>query len=378
LAICVAIAHLRSSPLPFGMNILAQNAVMIFFIISGFYIAMILNKTYQGAGSTKAFYFSRFFRLWPIYFIITLCAMYASVPLPNSDQNPSALIWKEIADGTMPIRVAIGILFSNFFMFFHDLEYYFSSDISHGFKLIQGFNGGPGLTIYDFVRPGWSLGVEICFYLIAPFIIRNMRAIIIVATTSLLINLYWIHVEAKFEPWRCMFFPSVVYLFMMGAMSYHVFLGGWFRKINWKDVLLVLLMCVVLKFVSDKINADRPVYFAFEPLKFAYYALAIPLLFTITKNWRWDRFVGELSYPLYLSHVLIYSIIIFSGYPETTATGTFALIITLIISVLLVIIIDAPLDKWRHRVAEQLMKNTQSPLRGLPQQTAIQVTSARA
>jgi peptidoglycan/LPS O-acetylase OafA/YrhL len=247
-------------------------------------------------------------------------------------------------------------------MFFHDLEYYFSADVSHGFTLIQGFKGASDLTAYDYVRPGWSIGVEICFYLIAPFFIRNMRVIMSLAIVSLLVNLIWIHLGAKFEPWRCMFFPSVLYLFMMGAMAYHIFLGDWLKKINWKDALLAITFMIIMLFVSKKVNADRPLYFTFEPLKFLEYALVIPILFSITKNFKFDRLVGELSYPVYLSHVLIYTIILSFGLPATKITGTLALIVSIAISFVLTRVVEIPIDKWRHRSAKRLMGNAPKPL----------------
>ncbi len=42
-----------------------REAVCFFYIISGFYMAMVLNTKYQL--NTKQFYFNRFLRLWPAY-----------------------------------------------------------------------------------------------------------------------------------------------------------------------------------------------------------------------------------------------------------------------------------------------------------------------
>jgi peptidoglycan/LPS O-acetylase OafA/YrhL len=45
-------------------------AVQLFFIISGFYMALILNTKYKS--HTLAFYKNRFLRLYPIYFFVLI------------------------------------------------------------------------------------------------------------------------------------------------------------------------------------------------------------------------------------------------------------------------------------------------------------------
>jgi len=45
--------------------------VILFFIISGFYMTLILNKKYLGPGSRMLFWKNRFYRLWPSFIIAT-------------------------------------------------------------------------------------------------------------------------------------------------------------------------------------------------------------------------------------------------------------------------------------------------------------------
>ena len=49
-----------------------RHSVALFFIISGFYMAMILNTKYQN--NTLRFYGNRFLRLWPTYIIVLILA----------------------------------------------------------------------------------------------------------------------------------------------------------------------------------------------------------------------------------------------------------------------------------------------------------------
>ncbi|HAA92439.1 MAG TPA: hypothetical protein DCE33_08330 [Rhodospirillaceae bacterium] len=45
-----------------------QVAVQSFYMISGFYMSLVLSSTYQGPAGTWCFWLSRYLRLAPIYF----------------------------------------------------------------------------------------------------------------------------------------------------------------------------------------------------------------------------------------------------------------------------------------------------------------------
>ena len=65
LAISVVVAH--SNPI-FGQRLWeGEIAVELFFIISGFYMALILNEKFNTFDKTVVFYKNRFLKLFPIY-----------------------------------------------------------------------------------------------------------------------------------------------------------------------------------------------------------------------------------------------------------------------------------------------------------------------
>ncbi|MDH6355821.1 peptidoglycan/LPS O-acetylase OafA/YrhL [Dysgonomonas sp. PH5-45] len=79
LAISVVINH---STAIFGCRLVGGAvAVQAFYIISGFYMAMILTEKYVGKGSYKLFISNRFLRLYPIYWAILLVVILYSVSL---------------------------------------------------------------------------------------------------------------------------------------------------------------------------------------------------------------------------------------------------------------------------------------------------------
>ncbi|MFP5238960.1 MAG: hypothetical protein ACLGQW_03925 [Acidobacteriota bacterium] len=76
-------------------------------------------------------------------------------------------------------------------------------------------------------------------------------------------------------------------------------------------------------------------------------AVAIPFLFLVSKNWKPDRLVGELSFPVYVTHMLV-----LKGLEQFTAWGTElpGIVLTLVLSALMHLLVDRPLDRWRERL----------------------------
>src|SRR5947209_17753171 len=68
LAISVLLLHTQDTQL---FSLAGDMAVPAFFIISGFYMALILNEKYIGKHSYKVFITNRLLRLYPMYYITT-------------------------------------------------------------------------------------------------------------------------------------------------------------------------------------------------------------------------------------------------------------------------------------------------------------------
>ena len=77
LAITVILAHNGAL---FGFTFVGGlAAVQIFFMISGFYMTMVLNMKYIGSGSYKIFIVNRILRLYPAYLITMLLTIIVSI-----------------------------------------------------------------------------------------------------------------------------------------------------------------------------------------------------------------------------------------------------------------------------------------------------------
>jgi peptidoglycan/LPS O-acetylase OafA/YrhL len=79
---------------------------------------------------------------------------------------------------------------------------------------------------------------------------------------------------------------------------------------------------------------------------YAYCGWALPLAFQLTRSNRVDRYLGELSYPIYLAHLLVISVALYSGWSGYRLA---ALILTLVAIAAVVLHegIQKPVDRYR-------------------------------
>src|SRR5690349_3905836 len=93
LALSVVVWHLWGHALPFTAN--GYDGVLLFFIISGFYMSMVINDKYKNQ-PVITFYIARFLRIYPLYlliFVLTVIFLHSigkPLPTPTSIEG-----WKE-------------------------------------------------------------------------------------------------------------------------------------------------------------------------------------------------------------------------------------------------------------------------------------------
>ena len=75
---------------------------------------------------------------------------------------------------------------------------------------------------FIFGGPSWTLGVELSFYLIAPFLVRQRLSIqLLTLLASLAVRVALSHFfNYTDDPWNYRFFPSQVSFFMAGSLGY--------------------------------------------------------------------------------------------------------------------------------------------------------------
>ena len=338
LAISVMLAHIAET---FGkdstlltresLHILAWSghAVFAFFIISGFYITMILHERYsQLANGKVSFYLNRALRIYPVHFAIL--AIYAAIYLASG--QPFFLL------GDWPVE-AIGnkihAIFSNLFLF--------------GVEILPMLNHANWQLV---IGPTWSLSLELYFYLLAPFIVLlRLRWFLFLTVTAFALRMGLLIADLPMVQWRYFFFPADMVFFLLGAISYRVFTGHLCARVRRHKTIQVIAAVVIGACIItpplwsvgglDSINAW---------IFYGCVTLCIPFLFELTKNWKADRLLGHLAYPVYLSHMAVVAFIVhINPFPETDK-GMLVFILTFLLSIALYYGIDRHVEIIRQRI----------------------------
>lgn len=319
---------------------IADIAVQAFFSLSGFYMALILTEKY---GFTKAgawsFYQSRFFRLFPVYYLLGAIVLFAS----NRPEFGSIFEY--------PLWAQAFILFSNISLLGQDLFLFFKTAASgHGltfaFTPNHGVEAAPAYT-FLLIRTAWSLSTEIYFYLLAPFLLkRSTKLLLSLIALSIAVRIVIYQLGYYHDPWMNRFFPAELMWFLIGSLAYryrqelsiHNTLAKRFSRqfLSIGAYILLTVLCFIL-----------PKYFRLiDPygyLTILMFSLTFPTLFHLFGKNRSDAWIGDLTYVLYLGHPIVISVLLRLGLhgPLVALIGTLLLAITLSP-------LEIRLSNWRH------------------------------
>lgn len=336
LAIAVLMSHADVCP----VNIVPGHvAVQTFFIISGFYMALILNKKYSER-PVLLYYSNRLLRLFPTYLIV-LCMSF--VALWVSDVGIFTRIDKFKATFTQNAVFTVSYAWTNMAVLGQEILFLLGIDPeSHSFYFAPGGMASVKAWHQTLVPQAWSLSMEFYFYLIAPFILRrNIYWLSFFFILSLALRLSILSAGAEYELLARRCFPAELWLFLIGAFSYSLFTrirdckSRYCLGLTSWTALLVVLICY------NRIEKD----YALTMLAFTAF-ITIPFVFNLTKDAKVDRFLGNLSYPIYMVHFLIIALL--HEYMEEYSLS-FLLLLVLSASIILYCVVEAPINGWRQR-----------------------------
>jgi peptidoglycan/LPS O-acetylase OafA/YrhL len=253
LAICVLSGH-SGRPLGHLRWLEGDLAVELFFVISGFYMQLVLSTRYTkaklGESWVSQFYKARYLRLLPTYLVWSVIVAVAGLVLPTS--TPYS-VWRYVWDlpNTVGNFLFKGFLcFTNTTMFFQDVTMYFavhngqvhwSNNFRNSDVLLYR-----GLTI----PPAWSLGIELSFYLIAPYLLKlRSRWLLIGSCSCLAAKVITIEALRLGDPWSYRFFPFELGYFLLGALAFRFRHRTFFvsddvgpgnRSLDWRAFISIL------------------------------------------------------------------------------------------------------------------------------------------
>jgi peptidoglycan/LPS O-acetylase OafA/YrhL len=155
----------------------------------------------------------------------------------------------------------------------------------------------PYLFPYHAIPPAWSLPVEMAFYALAPLLVRCRWRLLAGLLLGLGVRVVVYKAFGSHDPWRYRFFPAELSLFCAGGLAYH-----FYRRLEvaaiaqWAGVA-----CLTVLIAAMLAHPYLPPAARYVPIT-AVVLASLPFVFALTRNNTPDRWLGELSYPVYLLH----------------------------------------------------------------------------
>lgn len=258
-----------NNALKLGLN--AGSAVFLFYVISGFLITYTLSRNYTpDRDGLLRFYRNRAVRIfalfWPVA-AVAIASFPASFPRSPVDIFTSLFLlgvdWR-VALATYP----------------------------------QPYFGG----LLDGLHPAWTLGAELTFYLVAPLLMRSWRlgAALLVGSLAIRAAFVW-WLGPNLQPiWTYTFPPATFCFFMMGHFAARC--AGAAPSKSRIGIVFLILAAVIMTSGPYNIGFDTPRFW----IAITLFAAALPGVFALTYKSRALNFLGDLSYPIYLVHVLVF------------------------------------------------------------------------
>lgn len=298
-ALCVIPGHIEALKPYYGMTpyywfpVPGKIGVVLFFALSGFLITTLLHREYERSGriNLRSFYVKRALRIWPLYFFVMGISLLLLNRVPYfmipglSDKIYSLIGFEEI--------LLIIFILPNYL-----------------------------LVIIPYASQSWSIGIEEQFYLLYPLLLRAVRSvatllfvlIAIVALPDL------VHFLPKSD-------PTSLYSIGLGqaqwfstvAIGCIAALCASYRMefiIKLAQNTFILLICIaLLVWFFYRVQHTGNEYAIDFRLYAVLFSLIIINLGYGDRSWlglapRFARYLGEISYGIYMYHTLAIIIVL--------------------------------------------------------------------
>lgn len=284
-----------------------QFGVDIFFVISGFIMALILSTR---EGNTKDFIVNRLVRVVPNYWFWTMAILIVGFLIKDSNI----------------LQVTPSSVFMSLFFITHD-------------------NPSDTLDYYPVLAVGWTLNMEMFFYVLIALMLlfkfSSRKTLFIVAFTlpTLVVFYKVFHIE---------FYNEV-----MGNARLLEFMFGIMLYVLWKDYsrLFFSPYFIFLSFILTIIVFVVPSPDTLKLISLAVLLVYLALLLNTSLNTK-NVFVkaliylGEISYSTYLLHMIVILIMVYCVGEITSLLAFFCVFFTVIISTFLLSVIS-------HKIIEK-------------------------
>jgi len=344
LAMIVAADHAQififgGSVLPFAGY--GSAPVCAFFIMSGFYMAMVLDTKYMkmpAPDGVRAFYLNRALRIYPSYWLI-LCV---SALLMLRDHQTSILFWTQSTEAAwnalagFPSAIVALIASSNILIF--GIDYLIVRRIMPDGNIVTSAEIG-AIPAHSFMLfpPAWTLAVEMLFYLLAPIIMLR-RTILIVAScvaTALILGLGVPQAGSPLNLSYCIAGMATYYLYTALPDTPVV------RRAGGLMTAATMLFAVAANHIPIDNSIRVNIFIAMT-------WLMMPFAFMASRDLRFDRWLGNASYGMYVSHFALYKFLSMVVSDQIRTTVYFPALLTA--GLLLARFVERPLEKHAKNI----------------------------
>ena len=260
----------------FELALTGQRGVQLFYMVSAFTLYLSLDSPRKEHHRLSNFFIRRFFRIAPLFYLAILLNMLLYSLKPHYSPLRD-LGW---------FQIALGFLF---------------------------LNGASPKAVNTVAIGGWSVAVETTFYLLLPLLHRYIktipRAILLFVVSGAILEplSMWLASRAIGPPLQTYFslvwFPAEFPVFVLGILTYFVWKKYVRGAEGHRDLSLLLILASGLIFWGCLPSPDRHLYSS--SLLFLTLILALSIHpWAIFVN-PFTRFLGKISYSLYLLHFFV-------------------------------------------------------------------------
>ena len=312
LAMLVVVSHVDGRFYGYNPGVVA---VISFFILSGYVMSILIGKYYKQPSAIPAFYLDRMARLFPQFLfymaLASICIYFLKTDSPFTNQ----------------LTLAKWLL--NFFI------------LPQGFYMLWA----DGALV---IPQSWSLGLELTFYLLIPWIIifLSRRQIYGLAGASFLVFMaaYLGKIDSDFFGYRLL------------AGTLFMFLVGWsFFETDNSSKKFRMCVFVVATILLTAAYLNKSLYLRPYNKEVLVGLLTGMVVVGLIRNFKFsdmDEFFGNLSYGVFLNHFIVIWIMqkFFSAKDFGIINTSILLISSLILSLGSYLYVERPALRWRRSI----------------------------
>lgn len=318
LALLVALSHV-------GIMVRGLNpgvvAVVGFYIVSGYVMTGLLRTHYSDIRNVARFYSDRLLRIYPHYLAIA-CVTLAWYVIHGVRTD-----YLRIQPGLVDIARNVLVIPLNFYM----------------------FNQSDQFTL---VPPAWSLGAEMQFYVVMPFLLLagpTVRRIALALSIVVFLLAAYGTIDSDWFGYRLL--PGILFVFLLGSLLYDTHRQ---EKTPRRRRILVGTVVIGVVVLGVTLAAAGKLVLPYNReilLGLAVGIVTVNALAPLRRNVA-DDMLGNLSYGVFLNHFLVMWIV-FGGKVAGPMQIVAYLAISILMSLALYSAIERPILSLRRKLRER-------------------------